>query len=33
MTIVTIIWVIFIFDFALEFVLAPHKVAYLRATG
>jgi len=26
----TIIWVIFILDFALEFVLATHKVAYLR---
>jgi voltage-gated potassium channel len=30
MAIVTIIWVIFIFDFALEFVLAPGKVAYLK---
>jgi voltage-gated potassium channel len=26
----TIIWVIFILDFAVEFVLAPHKVAYLK---
>ena len=26
----TIIWVIFILDFALEFVLAPHKLAYLK---
>ncbi len=25
-----IIWIIFILDFALEFVLAPHKVAYLK---
>lgn len=25
-----IIWVIFILDFAVEFVLAPHKVAYLK---
>jgi voltage-gated potassium channel len=31
MVIVTIIWVIFIFDFALEFVLAPLKVAYLKS--
>ena len=30
MSLVTIIWVIFIFDFALEFVLAPRKVAYLK---
>lgn len=29
--IVTIIWVAFICDFALEFVLAPHKVAYLKS--
>ena len=26
----TIIWVIFILDFAVEFVLAPHKAAYLK---
>jgi voltage-gated potassium channel len=26
----TIIWVIFILDFAVEFVLAPHKNAYLK---
>ncbi len=26
----TIIWVIFILDFAVEFVLAPHKVAYIK---
>lgn len=26
----TIIWAIFILDFALEFTLAPHKVPYLR---
>jgi hypothetical protein len=26
----TIIWVIFILDFAMEFVLAPHKAAYLK---
>ncbi|MDX9840564.1 MAG: ion transporter [Desulfobulbus sp.] len=26
----TIIWVIFILDFAVAFVLAPHKVAYLK---
>lgn len=26
----TIIWVIFILDFAMKFTLAPHKVAYLR---
>src|SRR5919109_4155126 len=26
----TIIWVIFILDFVLEFILAPHKVTYLR---
>jgi voltage-gated potassium channel len=26
----TIIWVIFILDFAVEFVLAPHKVPYLK---
>lgn len=26
----TIIWVIFIIDFAVKFVLAPHKVAYLK---
>jgi len=26
----TIIWVIFILDFAVEFVLAPHKGAYLK---
>lgn len=26
----TIIWVIFILDFAVEFVLAPHKIAYLK---
>jgi voltage-gated potassium channel len=26
----TIIWVIFILNFAVEFVLAPHKVAYLK---
>jgi len=26
----TIIWVVFILDFAVEFVLAPHKVAYLK---
>jgi voltage-gated potassium channel len=26
----TIIWVIFILDFAMEFILAPHKVAYLK---
>lgn len=26
----SIIWVIFIIDFAMEFVLAPHKVAYLK---
>lgn len=26
----TIIWVIFILDFAVEFVLAPHKVDYLK---
>lgn len=26
----TIIWVIFILDFAVKFVLAPHKVAYLK---
>jgi voltage-gated potassium channel len=26
----TIIWVIFILDFAVEFILAPHKVAYLK---
>jgi voltage-gated potassium channel len=29
--IVTIIWVVFIFDFALEFILAPNKVAYLKS--
>jgi len=27
----TVIWVIFVIDFALRFVLAPHKLAYLRA--
>ena len=26
----TIIWVIFILDFAVAFVLAPHKIAYLK---
>ncbi len=26
----TIIWAIFILDFSMEFVLAPHKVAYLK---
>ena len=26
----TVIWIIFILDFAVEFVLAPHKVAYLK---
>lgn len=26
----TIIWAIFILDFALEFILAPHKVPYLK---
>lgn len=26
----TIIWVIFILDFAVEFILAPHKVTYLK---
>lgn len=26
----TIIWVIFILDYAVEFALAPHKVAYLK---
>lgn len=26
----TIIWAIFILDFALEFILAPHKAAYLK---
>ena len=26
----TIIWVIFILDFVIEFVLAPHKVVYLK---
>jgi len=26
----TIIWAIFILDFAVKFVLAPHKVAYLK---
>lgn len=26
----TIIWVVFILDFAIEIVLAPHKVAYLK---
>ncbi|MDQ3674779.1 MAG: ion transporter [Gemmatimonadota bacterium] len=25
-----IIWIVFILDFAVEFVLAPHKVAYLK---
>jgi voltage-gated potassium channel len=29
-TIGTIIWVIFILDFAMEFALAPHKAAYLK---
>jgi voltage-gated potassium channel len=29
--IVTIIWIIFVIDFALEFVLAPHKVVYLKS--
>jgi voltage-gated potassium channel len=28
--IVTIIWIIFIIDFAVEFVLAPHKIVYLK---
>jgi voltage-gated potassium channel len=28
--IVTIIWAIFILDFALEFILAPHKIIYLK---
>jgi voltage-gated potassium channel len=27
----TIIWVVFILNFAVEFVLAPHKVAYLKS--
>ena len=27
----TIIWIVFILDFAAEFVLAPHKVAYLKS--
>src|SRR5665648_483680 len=26
----TIIWVIFILSFAVEFILAPHKIAYLK---
>ena len=26
----TIVWAIFILDFAMEFVLAPHKIAYLK---
>ena len=26
----TVIWAIFILDFALEFILAPHKVTYLK---
>ena len=26
----TIIWIIFILDFAVKFVLAPHKVSYLK---
>ncbi|HEX5809012.1 MAG TPA: ion transporter [Anaerolineales bacterium] len=26
----TVIWIIFILDFAIEFMLAPHKAAYLR---
>ena len=30
-TIVTIIWVVFILNFAFEFVLAPRKVAYLKS--
>jgi len=29
-TVGTVIWVIFILDFAMEFILAPHKVAYLK---
>ncbi len=28
--VVTLIWVIFIIDFALRFLLAPHKLVYLR---
>ena len=28
-----IIWGIFILDFAVKFVLAPHKVAYLKQNG
>lgn len=27
----TIIWAVFILDFAVEFVLAPHKIAYLKS--
>lgn len=26
----TLIWIIFILDFILEFILAPHKIAYLK---
>jgi voltage-gated potassium channel len=27
----TVIWIIFIFDFALTFAIAPHKLAYLKS--
>ena len=29
----TIIWVVFILDFAVKLILAPDKIAYLKVTG